>query len=214
MGGLPGFVQRLNALFDSKPDPSTGRPYTNVAVADALAAQGVAVTHSYLGQLRNGRKTEPSASLVGALAAFFGVSADYFFGTFVRFEGSELPRRLGILRQRSASNFAVDELAAQVEQRGEQLSGSDWNALLESHGVVHVRQTILEAIADYFEVPREYLLSPARDSRVELVEAQMDLVDAVAETGGTGVSMRSVGEPTPEALRAIAAALRAARAGD
>jgi len=48
-------------------------------VAEALTRDGVSVTSVYLSQLRSGRKTNPSARLVGGLASFFGVSVAYFF---------------------------------------------------------------------------------------------------------------------------------------
>lgn len=211
--GLPDFTERLNALFETRPDPATGRPYTNVAVADALGSYGVPITQSYLGQLRNGRKSEPSAGLVGGLAQFFGVSADYFFGSFARVDQDELARRLRLLTGRPRQPVDVTRLVAAVAaSSGESFDLGSWERLLSGAGPARVRQSTLEAIADFLEVPREYLLAPAVDEKVALIEARIDLVDAVAETGSAGVSLRSVGEPTPETLRAIAAALRASRA--
>jgi transcriptional regulator with XRE-family HTH domain len=211
--GLPGFTQRLNALFDSSPDPATGRPYTNVAVADALRSYGVSITQSYLGQLRHGRKSEPSAGLVGGLAQFFDVSADYFFGSVTRVDQSELARRLRFLTSRPQQPVDVTELVAAVAaSSGEPFDRSSWERLFSGTGPARVRQATLETIADYLEIPRDYLLAPPGDEKVDLIEARIDLVDAVAETGSTGISLRSIGEPTPETLHAIAAALRASRA--
>lgn len=213
MTGLPDFARRLNALFESTPDPETGRPFTNVTVAETLNNRGVGVTHAYLGQLRNGRKNEPSASLVGGLAQFFNVSADYFFGKLVQVDGKELGRRLQFLSARPNTEFDIDELTAAVVARGEPFGRGTWKSLRDGDAPTRMRQDVLEAVADYFDVPHEYLTAPERDDRVDLIEAQIELVDALATTGGTSLSLRSVGQPTPHTLRAIAAALKATRDG-
>lgn len=77
--GVPHFAERLNDLFRRVPRPGSTAPYSNDAVAEALTRDGVSVTSVYLSQLRSGRKTNPSARLVGGLASFFGVSVAYFF---------------------------------------------------------------------------------------------------------------------------------------
>ncbi|WP_308468467.1 helix-turn-helix domain-containing protein [Rathayibacter soli] len=209
--GLPDFARRLNALFASTPDPETGKPFTNVTVAEALNSQGVGITHAYLGQLRNGRKNEPSASLVGGLAQFFNVSAEYFFGRLIQVDSSELGRRLQFLSARPDANVDVDDLRAVVVAHGESFDGETWKSLHNGSAPTRMRQDVLEAIADYFDVPHEYLTAPNRDDRVDLIEAQIELIDALAATGSTGLSLRSVGQPTPHTLRAIAAALKATR---
>lgn len=77
--GIPHFADRLNDLFRRIPKPNSAAPYSNDAVAEELGAQGISVTGVYLSQLRSGRKTNPSARLVGGLAKFFGVPVTYFF---------------------------------------------------------------------------------------------------------------------------------------
>ena len=77
--GIPYFADRLNDLFRRIPRPESTAPYSNEAVAEQLTADGVSVTGVYLSQLRAGRKTNPSARLVGGLAKFFGVPVGYFF---------------------------------------------------------------------------------------------------------------------------------------
>ncbi|TAM71619.1 MAG: XRE family transcriptional regulator [Microbacteriaceae bacterium] len=213
VAGLPDFARRLNALFASTPDPETGKPFTNVTVAEALNSRGVGVTHAYLGQLRNGRKNEPSASLVGGLAQFFNVSADYFFGRLIQVESKELGRRLQFLSARPGTELDIDALSAVVAARGESFDSGIWKSLRNGDAPTRIRQDILEAIADYFDVPHEYLTAPERDDRVDLIEAQIELIDALAATGSASLSLRSVGQPTPHTLRAIAAALKATRDG-
>lgn len=77
--GIPDFADRLNDLFRRVPRPGGTTPYSNDAVAEELSANGISVTGVYLSQLRSGRKTNPSARLVGGLASFFGVPVTYFF---------------------------------------------------------------------------------------------------------------------------------------
>lgn len=77
--GLPDLADRLNDLFARVPKPESTQPYSNDAVAEALTDQGVSVTGVYLSQIRNGRKTNPSARLLGGLAKFFGVPIAYFY---------------------------------------------------------------------------------------------------------------------------------------
>lgn len=208
--GLPDFGQRLDFLFESSCDPATGRPFTNVAVAQALSGRGVSVSHAYLGQLRKGRKSEPTASLLGALAQFFGVSADYFFATASRLEPRELARRLNRLVSSFGNRFHVDDLVSAVA-RSETFTAGEWEQLRSGDNSGAVREDILGGIAAYFDVPQSYLTDPERSGEAELVEAQLDLVEAMAETGSTALSLRSIGAPTAEALREIAAALRSAR---
>ena len=78
--GIPHLSQRLNDLFDSTHRPGSAEPYTNKEVADALSGRGHAVSGVYLSQLRNGRKNNPSARLIGGLATFFNVPVAYFYG--------------------------------------------------------------------------------------------------------------------------------------
>ncbi|WP_422768630.1 helix-turn-helix domain-containing protein [Plantactinospora sp. WMMC1484] len=68
---------RLDRLFDRirKPD---GTPYSLREVADATAAQGESISHTYIGQLRTGKKSDPNLSHLRALARFFGVPVEYF----------------------------------------------------------------------------------------------------------------------------------------
>lgn len=74
------FAQRLNALFERIPrSPGTHRLFSNETVASALADRGITVSSGYISHLRTGRKTNPSARLVGGLASVFGVDAGYFY---------------------------------------------------------------------------------------------------------------------------------------
>lgn len=206
--GLPDFSRRLNALFDESRDPSTHKPYTNVTVAGAVTDGGVSVTHSYIGQLRNGSRQEPSASLVGALAQFFDIPVDYFFGVTIAFEPGELSRRLRLVSQLRGDTFSSADLVRAVEASGEPFNADDWTHLLEPTGPVRARKAVLEAIAGFFDIRSDYLTTRDLDAELERYEADLDLAAAAEELGITGVATRALGAPTPRAIRAIAAALR------
>ncbi|GIG92422.1 helix-turn-helix domain-containing protein [Plantactinospora endophytica] len=75
---VPGVLaDRLDRLFDRirKPD---GSAYSLREVADAITAQGESISHTYIGQLRTGKKRDPNLSHLRALARFFGVPVEYF----------------------------------------------------------------------------------------------------------------------------------------
>lgn len=70
------FADKLNHLWDTV-HPS-GRPNTLDQVVGGVAAAGYEISASYLSQLRNGVKTNPTLNTIQGLAAFFGVPAAYF----------------------------------------------------------------------------------------------------------------------------------------
>lgn len=75
--GIPHLAERLNDLFRLGLD-STGTPYNNVSAARELTENGAPVSPSYLGQLRAGKKDNPTAKLLNAIAKLFGVPVTYF----------------------------------------------------------------------------------------------------------------------------------------
>lgn len=74
------FAERLNALFERIPRTAgTTRRFSNEAVAEALKEHGITASAGYISHLRTGRKSNPSARLVGGLAEVFGVDVGYFY---------------------------------------------------------------------------------------------------------------------------------------
>jgi transcriptional regulator with XRE-family HTH domain len=75
-GGL--IAERLNRLWEAR--QPEGHPYTLREVADAINTQAghALVSPQYLSVLRRGERTEPSFTILAALARFFGVTVDYF----------------------------------------------------------------------------------------------------------------------------------------
>ncbi|MGV0806505.1 helix-turn-helix domain-containing protein [Mycolicibacterium setense] len=70
------FATRLNQLFTTVRPVGRG-PYRNIDVANALTAQGIAITPAYLSHLRRGVRQRPSLKVTTALATFFGVHVEY-----------------------------------------------------------------------------------------------------------------------------------------
>lgn len=70
-------ADRLDRLFDRirKPD---GSAYSLREAADAITAAGEPISHTYIGQLRTGKKADPTLRHLRALARFFGVPVEYF----------------------------------------------------------------------------------------------------------------------------------------
>jgi transcriptional regulator with XRE-family HTH domain len=78
-GGVPGLADRLNHLFSTVPRHDGKGYFTNEQAAAALTAAGTQVSDAYIGQLRNGKRNNPSARHLAAIAELFAVPVDYFF---------------------------------------------------------------------------------------------------------------------------------------
>lgn len=82
-GGISGLAGKLNHLFATVPAPTRSGLYSNDAAAQALSERGVIVSGVHLSHLRAGRRDNPSARLLAALADLFGVPIGYFFDSSV-----------------------------------------------------------------------------------------------------------------------------------
>ncbi|MBU2664352.1 helix-turn-helix domain-containing protein [Actinoplanes bogorensis] len=72
--GAFSIAAKLDRLFrQHRPEPSY------MAVAEAVrAGQGVSISHTYIWQLRTGKRDNPTVTHLTALAAYFGVPVSYF----------------------------------------------------------------------------------------------------------------------------------------
>lgn len=75
--GLPRLAEQVEWLIANIPTRE-GRRFTSESLRDEFASQGVSVSRSYIGHIRQGRATNISAVLLGALSRTFGVPADFF----------------------------------------------------------------------------------------------------------------------------------------
>ena len=80
-GGVAGLADRLNHLFSTIPRPNRQGLWTNEQASAALAAAGNYMSDAYIGQLRNGKRNNPSARNLAAIAELFAVPVDYFFNS-------------------------------------------------------------------------------------------------------------------------------------
>ena len=84
--GIPGLAEKLNHLFATVPAPTRSGLYSNDSAAHALEERGVTVSGVHISHLRSGRRDNPSARLLAALADLFGVPIGYFFDSAVEDE--------------------------------------------------------------------------------------------------------------------------------
>ncbi|WP_433825064.1 helix-turn-helix domain-containing protein [Actinoplanes sp. CA-015351] len=116
MSGTEGafsIAGKLDRLFRA-----TGRPEPSyMVIAEAIrAGQGVAISHTYIWQLRTGRRDNPTVQHLTALARYFGVPVAYFLD-------DEMARRvdgqLELLRSlRDAGVTEIALRAADVSPQG------------------------------------------------------------------------------------------------
>ena len=72
------FAKRLNRLFDTVYPPGRRRPYSSAEAVAGVRAAGTPMSAPYLSQLRSGKRDNPSAATMEALAHFFGIDPAYF----------------------------------------------------------------------------------------------------------------------------------------
>ncbi|BCJ62987.1 XRE family transcriptional regulator [Polymorphospora rubra] len=89
-------AQRLEELFDTVRPAGRDEPYTMQEVVDGLRERGTDMSRAYLGQLRAGKKTNPTLHHLQALADWFEVPLAYFFDDE---KGRETRAELQRLRQ-------------------------------------------------------------------------------------------------------------------
>ena len=116
MVGAFSIAERLDRLFRQLraaggPEPSY------MAVAEAIRAQqGVPISHTYIWQLRTGKRDNPTVQHLTALATYFGVPVAYFLDDE---QTERVDAQLDLLR--TLRDAGVTELAlraADVSPRG------------------------------------------------------------------------------------------------
>lgn len=122
---MPGLADKLNHLFATVPAPTRSGLYSNDSAARALEERGVTVSGVHISHLRSGRRDNPSARLLAALAELFGVPIGYFFDT-------TLEDRI---------NSELDALSALKDSRAKSL-------MLRAQGVSPESMEHLEAILE------------------------------------------------------------------
>ena len=76
---MPGLADRLNELFRTVHRPGTTELWNNETAAWQISRSGPPVSAAYLSQLRTGKRLNPSARHLAALAGIFQVDMEFFF---------------------------------------------------------------------------------------------------------------------------------------
>ncbi len=77
--GVPQLKERLSFLTATVPPPTGMAAWTSEVIAEQVRSLGVEVNAQHVSHLRAGRRDNPSAVLLAAIADVFGVPVDYFF---------------------------------------------------------------------------------------------------------------------------------------
>ncbi|MEV6347900.1 helix-turn-helix domain-containing protein [Actinoplanes sp. NPDC051851] len=111
--GVFSIAEKLDRLFRA-----TGQAEPSyMAVAEAIrGGQGVAISHTYIWQLRTGRRDNPTVQHLTALAGYFGVPVAYFLDDDL---ARSVDSQLELLRSlRDARVAEIALRAADVSPRG------------------------------------------------------------------------------------------------
>lgn len=76
----PPLHQRLERLFETRINEATSRRWTLRQVTEAVNDLGVTLSTTFLMQLKNGDRTNPTMHQLEGIARTFGVHLNYFLG--------------------------------------------------------------------------------------------------------------------------------------
>ena len=118
----------------------------------------------------------------------------------------DLAKRLRLLLDVAAAETGDEptysQIAAFLEQRGTNLSRSRWTYMVNGHRYVRDR-SLFEGLASFFEVDPEFLAGDAGADIPAKVSAQLDLVRAMRAARVKSYAARTLGDISPNALKAI-----------
>jgi transcriptional regulator with XRE-family HTH domain len=139
---MPKLAQQLSHLFATVPAPTRSGRYSNDAMARALGARGVVVSGVHISHLRTGRRDNPSARLLAAIADVFDVPIGYFFDT----------------DKEEQINANLDALTAIDDVRAK-------NLMIRAHGLSPAGLDHLEAILEHLRQIEGLDAQPKNDPR-------------------------------------------------
>jgi transcriptional regulator with XRE-family HTH domain len=99
-------AEKLDMLFKSVHPRSQGE-YSYNAVAEGIGKLGVSISHTYLWQLRTGRRDNPTITHLSAIAKFFGVPTSYFLDEAEAENIGEELQLLAALRAANVTDIAL-----------------------------------------------------------------------------------------------------------
>jgi ESX-1-secreted protein regulator len=114
--GAFSIADKLDRLFQQVRSADEAEP-SYMVVAEAIRAQqGVSISHTYIWQLRTGRRDNPTVQHLTALATYFGVPVSYFLDDE---QTRRIDAQLDLLRSiRDAGVTEIALRAADISQAG------------------------------------------------------------------------------------------------
>jgi transcriptional regulator with XRE-family HTH domain len=105
--GVFSIAEKLDRLFQQIRSPGQAE-FSYMAVAEGIRAdQGVSISHTYIWQLRTGRRVNPTVAHLAALALFFGVPVAYFLDDAEARKINGQLELLGTLRDAQVTEIAL-----------------------------------------------------------------------------------------------------------
>jgi transcriptional regulator with XRE-family HTH domain len=105
--GAFSIAEKLDRLFRQIRPPGQAE-FSYMAVAEAVRAQqGISISHTYIWQLRTGRRANPTVQHLTALALFFGVPVAYFLDDDVAKKVDDQLELLRTLRDAQVTEIAL-----------------------------------------------------------------------------------------------------------
>lgn len=118
----------------------------------------------------------------------------------------DLAKRLRLLLDVSIAETGNEptfsQIAAFLEERGANLSRSRWTYMVNGHRYVQ-DPALFEGLAAFFDVDPAFLAGDAGVDTPAKVSAQLDLVRAMRSARVKSYAARTLGDISPDALRAI-----------
>ena len=118
----------------------------------------------------------------------------------------DLAKRLRLLLDVAIAESGIEptfgQIAAFLEERGVNLSRSRWTYMVNGHRYVQ-DPAIFAGLAAFFEIDPTFLAGETGAKTPEKVSAQLDLVRAMRAARVKSYAARTLGDISPDALRAI-----------
>jgi len=121
-------------------------------------------------------------------------------------DAEDLAKRLRLLLDVAIAETGAEptytQIAAFLQERGVSLSRSRWTYMVNGHRYVQDRP-LFEALAEFFGVDAGFLAGDDDAAMPARVSAQLDLVRAMRVAKVKSYAARTLGDISPEALKAI-----------
>ncbi|WP_195849455.1 hypothetical protein [Arthrobacter sp. AQ5-05] len=116
----------------------------------------------------------------------------------------ELSRRLRLLLdivlEETDRPVLFSDISAAMTTRGVKLSRARWNYMRDGNGRLIPDRTLLVALADFFNVDPDFLLSVEDMETLELTASQLELVKALRAERVKWFTAKTLGDVSPQTL--------------